>query len=114
MQNKKSHGNLERITIEERRRIVAQLLQQQLTETEIAQRLNVNVATVSRDIAVLKSQATQFVYDLAKENLAYFYKNTIDDINKARLEAWQMYNSWQSPNRAARLSPPQPATPTVM
>jgi predicted DNA-binding transcriptional regulator YafY len=98
-QNRKSRDNSTRILVEARRKKVAILLQQSLTEVEIAQRLGVDVSTVSRDITTLKEQATQFVYDLARQDLAYFYKNTIDDINKARQEAWKIYDSWQSPNR---------------
>jgi IS30 family transposase len=60
--------------IEERRRRVALLLAQSMTETEIAQELNVNQSTISRDIKALKELSQQFVYHLAKSDLAYYYK----------------------------------------
>ena len=50
--------------IEERRRRVASLLAQSMTETEIAQELNVDQSTISRDIKALKELSQQFVYDL--------------------------------------------------
>jgi arginine repressor len=40
-----------------------------MTETEIAQELEVDQSTVSRDIKVLKELSQQFVYDLAKSDL---------------------------------------------
>jgi Trp operon repressor len=46
--------------IEERRRKVASLLAQSMTETEIAQELNVDQSTISRDINALKELSQQF------------------------------------------------------
>jgi predicted transcriptional regulator len=60
--------------IEERRREVAQMLAQGHTETEIAQILHVHVSTISRDVKVLKQLSQRFVFDLAKGDLAYYYK----------------------------------------
>ena len=59
-----------------------------MSETEIAKRLGVDQSTVSRDISHLKQAANQFVYNLAKSDLCYFYKDIIDDLNKARMNAW--------------------------
>jgi DNA-binding NarL/FixJ family response regulator len=60
--------------IEDRRRKVATLLAQSMNETEIAYELNVNQSTISRDINALKKLSQRFVYDLAKSDLAYYYK----------------------------------------
>lgn len=90
---------------EQRRKEVAQLVQLRLTEAEIAQRLNVNPATVSRDIKTLKQTAIRFVYDLAKQDLAFFYKDLIDDINKARMQAWgEFYKCTDERQRRDRLN----------
>jgi IS30 family transposase len=43
-----------RFKIEERRRQVASLLAQSITESEIAEKLNVDQSTISRDIKALK------------------------------------------------------------
>jgi IS30 family transposase len=64
--------------IEERRRKVASLLAQSMTETEIAQELNVDQSTISRDVKALKELSQQFIYDLAKSDLAYYYKQSLD------------------------------------
>ena len=42
-----------------------------MTESEIAQELKVNQSTISRDIKALKELSQQFIYDLAKSDLAY-------------------------------------------
>src|SRR3954464_3554816 len=77
--------------IEERRRKVASLLAQSMTETEIAQELNVDQSTISRDVKALKELSQKFIYDLAKSDLAYYYKQSIDGIEEAKREAWRIY-----------------------
>jgi IS30 family transposase len=79
--------------IEERRRKVSSLLAQSMTETEIAQELNVDQSTISRDIKVLRELSQQFIYDLAKSDLAYCYKQSIDGIEEAKREAWRIYRN---------------------
>jgi IS30 family transposase len=56
------HNNFK---IEERRRQVASMLAQSMTETEIAEQLSVDQSTISRDIKALKEMSQQFVFDLA-------------------------------------------------
>ena len=79
--------------IQERGRKVSSLLAQSMTETEIAQELNVNQSTISRDIKALKELSQQFVYDLAKSDLIYYYKQSIDGIEEAKREAWRIYHN---------------------
>jgi Helix-turn-helix domain len=77
--------------IEERRREVAQMLAQGHSETEIAQVLHVHVSTISRDVKVLKELSQRFVFDLAKGDLTYYYKQCIDGMDEIRREAWSLY-----------------------
>src|SRR5215213_1678193 len=79
--------------IQERRRKVSSLLAQSMTETEIAQELNVDQSTISRDIKVLKQLSQQFIYDLAKSDLAYYYKQCIDGIAEVKRKAWEMFRN---------------------
>ena len=58
------------LKIDERRRKVSSLLAQSMTESEIAEELNVDQSTISRDIKALKELSQQFVFDLAKSDLA--------------------------------------------
>jgi IS30 family transposase len=79
-----------RFKIEERRRQVASLLAQSLTESEIAKQLEVDQSTISRDIRALKQMSQQFVFDLAKSDLAYQYQQCINGIEEVRRKAWEL------------------------
>ena len=79
--------------IEERRKEVASLLAQSMTETEIAQQLSVDQSTISRDVKALKELSQKFVYDLAKSDLAYYYKQCIDGIEEVKRKAWEMFRN---------------------
>jgi len=57
--------------IKERRIKVASLTAQSMTETEIAEKLNVDQSTISRDVVALKEMSQQFDFDLAKSDLGY-------------------------------------------
>jgi DNA-binding transcriptional ArsR family regulator len=80
--------------IEERRRKVSSLLAQSMTETEIAQHLNVDQSTISRDVKALKELSQQFIFDLAKSDLAYYYKQCIDGIVEVKRKAWEMFRNY--------------------
>ena len=68
------------------------MLAQSMTETEIAKMLEVDQSTVSRDIKVLKKLSQQFVYDLAKSDLAYCYKQCLDGIEEVKRKGWNIFN----------------------
>jgi hypothetical protein len=79
--------------IEERRKQVSSLLAQSLTERQIASQLDVSQSTINRDIQALKEMSQQFVYDLAKSDLAYYYKQSIDGLDEVKKQAWTIYFS---------------------
>jgi transposase len=89
--NLAAHNNRYTFKIEERRRNVASLLAQSITESEIAQELNVDQSTISRDVKALKELSQQFIYDLAKSDLAYYYKQCINGIEEVKRKAWEAY-----------------------
>jgi transcriptional antiterminator len=72
---------------------VASLLSRSLTEMEIANQLGVDQSTISRDVKVLKQTSLEFVYDLAKSDLAYYYKQSLDGIEEAKKEGWRIFNN---------------------
>jgi IS30 family transposase len=90
--HKSKNGNnmKNKFKIEERRRQVASLLAQSMTESEIAQKLNADQSTISRDIKALKQMSQQFVFDLAKSDLAYHYQQCINGIEEVRRKAWEL------------------------
>jgi transposase len=79
--------------IEERRRRVTSLLAQSMTESEIAQELGVDQSTISRDVKALKELSQQFVYDLAKSDLAFSYKQCIDGVEEVKRKTWSLFNN---------------------
>jgi uncharacterized protein YerC len=89
-QNNHVNGKYE---VEERRRQVSYMLAQSMNETEIASQLGVDQSTVSRDIKALKELSQQFVYDLAKSDLAFYYKQCIDGVEVVLKTAWEMFHN---------------------
>ena len=63
-----------------------------MTESEIAQEIGVDQSTISRDIKALKELSKQFVYDLAKSDLAYSYKRCIDG-EEVKRKAWAIFKN---------------------
>lgn len=41
----------------------------------------------------VKRAITRFVFDLAKDDLAYYYKQSIDEVDEIRRAAWACSNS---------------------
>jgi hypothetical protein len=46
-----------------------------------------------RNIKALKGMSQQFVFDLAKTDLAYYYKQCIDGIEEVRRKAWEIFRN---------------------
>jgi hypothetical protein len=95
--------NNSRRDIESRRKRIASLLAQAATEEEIAQKLNVDQSTVSRDITHLKVQSRQFVYDLAKTDLCFYYKKSIDGVEEVNKKAWELYHDSSGSDKKTKL-----------
>jgi IS30 family transposase len=91
--------NNSKFEIEERQRQVASLLARSMTETEIARQLNVSQGTISNDIKVLKEKSQRFVFDLAKSDLAFFYKQEYDELGEVKAKAWNICNAPDTPNK---------------
>jgi hypothetical protein len=69
-----------------------------MNETEIALELNVNQSTISRDVKALKEMSQRFVFDLAKSDLAYYYKQCIDGIEEVRRKTWEIFKGQNNSN----------------
>jgi transposase len=102
--SKKDTTTKNQFKIEERRRQVASLLAQSVTESEIAKKLNVDQSTISRDIKALKQMSQQFVFDLAKSDLAYHYQQCINGIEEVRRKAWELLRDDEAEEEKRRQS----------
>jgi uncharacterized protein YerC len=64
--------------IEERRRQVAIMIAQGMSEVDIAAKLGVDNTTISKDVKALKLISQQFIYDITKSDFTYYYKQCLD------------------------------------
>jgi DNA-binding CsgD family transcriptional regulator len=85
-----NNGAKGRYALDQRRRQVATLLAKSKTEAEIATELGVTQMTVSRDVKILRQMSQQFVFDLAKSDLAYYYRDCIAGIEAVKRKAWDI------------------------
>jgi hypothetical protein len=80
--------------IKERREKVAFLHLQSMTESDISKELRCDQATVSRDLKAIREEvSTQFVYDLARSDLAYYYKYSIDAVEQVKKLAFDIFHN---------------------
>jgi hypothetical protein len=79
--------------INERRQKLFALLTRGMKGYEIAKDLNVDPATVSRDIAYLATQSQNYLNDLAKSTLPFMYQTSIEGIRSVMKECWSVYES---------------------
>jgi hypothetical protein len=93
-QDRRTRSKSITIQVEQRRKKVAELLSIGMSESAIARQLDKARSTINEDVSALKAQATEFVYSLAKDNLAHMYKQTIDDITRAKAAAWDIFNKY--------------------
>jgi len=63
---------------------------------EIAKSLNVDPATVSRDITYLAAQSQNYLNDLAKSTLPFMYQTAIEGIRSVMKECWYIYESTEN------------------
>src|ERR687892_255039 len=87
-----------KFAIEERRRQVASLLAKHKTQTEIGRILGWDQTTISEDVKALRLMSQHFIYDLAKSDLGFCYKQCLDGIDEAKKEAWLIHDRYKESN----------------
>lgn len=91
--------------INERREKVMVLLTKGLKGYQIANELQVDPATVSRDIHYLSQESTNNLKSIVKETLPFLYQTSIEGIRSVLNECWNIYqNERESINYPLRLS----------
>jgi hypothetical protein len=60
---------------------------------EIAKELNVDSATVSRDIKYLTAESQNYLNNFAKSTLPFMYQTSIEGISSVMKECWNIYES---------------------
>ena len=60
---------------------------------EIAKIINIDAATVSRDIRYLTANSQNYLNDLARRTLPFMYQTSIEGIREIMKECWYIYES---------------------
>jgi hypothetical protein len=74
------------------------LLAKHKTQTEIGRILGYDQTTISDDVKALKLMSQRFIYDLAKSDLAFYFKSCIDGIDETKKEAWRIHDKYAESN----------------
>ena len=69
-----------------------------MTQQEIADKLGCDQSVISDDVKALRLMSQRFIYDLAKSDLAFYYKDCINGIEECRREAWRIYHRYDNEN----------------
>ncbi len=85
--------NNNRLVIQERRQKIWTLITRGMKGYEIARELNVDSATVSRDIKYLVGQSQDYLTSLAKETLPFMYESAIEGVRDVISQAWKIFES---------------------
>jgi IS30 family transposase len=89
-----SSHNLKKLAIDERRRQVASYLARSMTQQEIADKIGCDRSAISDDVKALRLMSQEFIYDLAKSDLAFYYKDCNNGVEECRREAWRIFHRY--------------------
>jgi hypothetical protein len=89
-QNNHLKGKFE---INERRKKVARMLSKSMTYDEIASQLGVGTMTICRDVKVLKKLSQNFIFDLTKSDLPFYYQQCLEGIEAVLERAWDIVDN---------------------
>lgn len=86
-----NHSN-HKVVVERRERVMV-LLTKGLKGYQIANELNVNPATISRDIQYLSKESSNTLNSLVKETLPFMYQTSLEGLRNVLKESWKIYNN---------------------
>jgi hypothetical protein len=93
-----SHSHSQK-AVKARRQSVWVMLTKGMQQKDIAKSLNVSEATITLDVKALENNSDQFLNDLAKKTLPFFYEKSIDGLTRVLEESWKIINDtedkWQ-------------------
>jgi DNA-binding CsgD family transcriptional regulator len=98
-QDRRTRGKSITIQVEQRRKKVAELLSIGMSESAIARQLGKARSTINEDVSAMKSQAVDFVYQLVRSDICYFYQGTFNTLKQVKAKAMEIYsNNKNKPN----------------
>ena len=93
--------NLSTIDIEKENRLsrIISLLSKGLTQSEIAQELNVDQSTISRDLQLLKQEAKKKIEKYLNEDILFEYLRYIAGSNEVTRHLWEIVQNQKTPTK---------------
>ncbi len=76
---------------EERKRKVWELVLQGFTQQQIAEKFDLSLKTISRDIQELKKESAEWMESLPKGQIQMYHKSNFEIIDKVTKELWNLY-----------------------
>ena len=77
--------------VEIRRKKVWSLLLQGFTQQQIAEKFDLSLKTISRDIQELKKESAEWMESLPKGQIQMYHKSNFEIIDKVTKELWNLY-----------------------
>jgi hypothetical protein len=87
---RKNHKTAHQFIVDERRKQVALMAAQGITELEIGKKLGVDCSTVCKDIKALKLISQQFIYDVTKSDFTYYYRQNLELVKMVLRKQWEI------------------------
>ena len=93
--------NLSTIDIEKENRLskIISLLSKGLTQSEIAQELDVDQSTISRDLQLLKQEAKKKIEKYLNEDILFEYLRYIAGSNEVTRHLWEIVQNQETPTK---------------
>jgi len=76
---------------EERKRKVWELVLQGFTQQQIAEKFDLSLKTISRDVQELKKESAEWMESLPKGQIQMYHKSNFEIIDKVTKELWNLY-----------------------
>lgn len=76
---------------EERKRKVWELVLQGYTQQQIAEKFDLSLKTISRDVQELKKESAEWMESLPKGQIQMYHKSNFEIIDKVTKELWNLY-----------------------
>jgi len=93
----------DQIGIEVRKQKVWSLYKQGFAQQQIADKLDVNIKTISRDFQELKQESKEWMETLPDGEIQLLHKKNFDMIDKVLQELWNIFETTKDDNKKIRI-----------
>ena len=86
-----------------RKQKIWSLYKQAITQQQIADKLDVNIKTISRDFQELKQESKEWMETLPDGEIQLLHKKNFDMIDKVLQELWNIFETTKDDNKKIRI-----------